>query len=277
MRAITFIYKPLIALVMLLPILTASAQINVRSLEKSELEEIFQSAFSFEKDIDSVKLIYYDYEPRLFVIYNGKSIMSSRPKANFTIFDLDYEGDLLFLRTAHAQLHENLRSLKLKQENWSYQEKHLGITISPKLVRFSNPQGILVATAKPAKIKALEEYLTKNYNATITPPVDSILIVQAIVEKETGALGQKEILRGEKGPFYDFVFGKDPKHEKYMIYQGFFKPKIMSGRVWRSFADIYVRLNPDGTFTVSTTAVGRKFMIKDYKDDPDNPIFRLYD
>lgn len=160
--------------------------------------------------------------------------------------------------------------------NWHNKNKDISITISRKGTHFSKAVGFLKVTAKPSKIKDLEAYLTNNYDPIISPTKDSILIIQTIVEKETGALGQKEILQGEQGTFFDFVFGKDPKHQKYIIYQDFFKPYRFSGRVMRSFADIYVRLNPDGTFTVSATGACRKFKIKNYKEDPNNPMFYLY-
>lgn len=76
--------------------------------------------------------------------------------------------------------------------------------------------------------------------------------------------------------FYDFVFGPDEKREKHLIFQRFFHPYISNERHYRGIVDMYVRIKPDRTFIVSSTGVGRDLKIKDYQDDPKDPMYFDY-
>lgn len=206
MKSLVLMCKPLIFSVFLLLTQHLSAQSDLEALEKSGLKEVFKSTFQLDQEIDSIRITYYDYKISYFDIYRGLRSKGGSASVGIKILDLNYGGDLLLLRNRFPALYEGVMSPKLLQENWKRTEKSLDVTITQKSVRFSKAGGLLVATAKPAKIKALEAYLTKNYDASITPPADSILIIQTIVEKESGSLGQKEILRGEKGAFFMILF-----------------------------------------------------------------------
>lgn len=187
--------------------INSRTSINTKALEECGLKEIFQSSFPIERDIDSIKITYFDNRIKFLTIFNGLSTTTAgRSKVMLTRFDLDYEGDLFALRGVYPKFYNGISSPKLRQTNWSCPEKNLDVIILPTRVLFSKATGSSGAIVKPLKIKELEAYLTKNYDSSIKPTKDSIIIIQTIVEKETGALGQKEILHGEKGTFYDFIF-----------------------------------------------------------------------
>ncbi|WP_196939339.1 hypothetical protein [Sphingobacterium pedocola] len=220
------------------------------------------------KTIDSIDFTYYNKKTTDLIVYgdlDSSNFSNLKHNKRKHYYNLEFEGDLLYLQRKYPLLYDFILNENLK-EYIPKDLNHFGLVVSEESSRVRDVVAYYSSTAKLKKTQEFTDYLNAKYSDTIMPTKDSILIVQAVLDAE-GTIKEKFLLHGEEGRFYEFVFGPDEKHEKYMIFFRFFNSyrKI-------SIADIYVRLNPDRTFSVSSTGRGRVLRIKNYKEDPKNPL-----
>lgn len=132
--------------------------------------------------------------------------------------------------------------------------------------------------AKPEKLKELVETLNVNYHSRDIYTRDSVLIFQTVVESDGTYVGEMELIHGDKDALYDYFMGTYDYYMKHILTRTIHRARLYQGgikdRPWRGVIELFVRLNPDNTFTVSVTDVGRSDMkLKNYKQDPKKPIF----
>uniref|UniRef100_UPI00257C2103 hypothetical protein n=1 Tax=Sphingobacterium TaxID=28453 RepID=UPI00257C2103 len=195
-----------------------------------------------------------------------------------TYYSLKYSGDLFFLKKRFPLIDKFVRSDKLvdnikvhkKERNFALAVEAQSISIKPL-----SDGSVFCAFRYSSQLK-FQKKLNANYKETIIPSGDSILIIQAIVNKD-GALGKKMLLHGnEDDKLYSYICDNyqdyNQENEANLNMKGLFLPYRSGGTPFTSIIEIFVRLNPDKTFSVSGSGRERKLRIKDYKEDPNDPL-----
>lgn len=236
--------------------------------------------------LDSVAIIFSHDQPFLLYIDEAptkdsiNSNNSRRLKRIRSFYMLGFESDQFFLKRRYEDLYEFVFQKKLISKiNKGKGKEYLQISLTREGAFFRALDG----PASPGahfnlkRKKAFFDLLNTGLSNMKTPIVDSLLILQAIVETDGWLLEPHEILYGSTGPLYDYFFRVytdfSESKEKYLYTYGLFMPKIEGGTPRRGLVDIYVRLNPDNTITISAIGDYRKLLIKNYKKDPNNPVF----
>lgn len=195
-----------------------------------------------------------------------------------TYYSLKYSGDSLFLKKKFPLIDKFVRSDKLVDNIKGYEgERNFILTIEPlstSIKPFSVP-GSIFSGFRHSSLLEFTKRLNSHFKDGIIPSGDSILIIQAIVNKD-GTLGKKMLLHGsEHDQLYRFlcenyeaylnVDRADPQRHLFLPYRS-------GGRPFTSIIEIFVRLNPDKTFTVNGSGRERKLRIKDYEGGPNDPL-----
>ncbi|MBE8721376.1 hypothetical protein [Sphingobacterium pedocola] len=249
-------------------------QIDRIDFKDETIQDDIATIFATYEGIDSIRVDYFDGIPVNLDIYGIIDSIYYAGKTgilNYTFYNLNFEGDRFWVKKKYPMVYNLILSKNFVHYTTLMESKTSGILLTKthsyiaKATRFST----VVATPRAVKIKEFTEYLNQNYSEAIKLTRDSVLILQVVVERE-GTMGETELLYGERGKFYDFVFGTK---ESQFPFGRFFHPYLNNGTPRRSLADIYIRLNPDKTFTVSSTGRQRKLKIKNFKDDYNNPLF----
>ncbi|QQD13966.1 hypothetical protein [Sphingobacterium sp. UDSM-2020] len=160
----------------------------------------------------------------------------------------------------------------------------LTITRRKSAIRDYLQSGGVGATLNLEKKQDFITLLNKNYKDCTNVITDSVLIIQAVINR-IGGIQNSEIIFGKSEPLYQYLMktyhyfeASQPVQEK--IRKNFpnrnvkwlFKPRV-SNTQRTSLIDIYLRLNPDKTFTLSAEGNYRRLKIKDYQEAPYDPIF----
>ncbi|WP_293886958.1 MULTISPECIES: hypothetical protein [unclassified Sphingobacterium] len=258
-------------------------------------QKVFRSHSSDQKiadifhqypNLDSVAIIFTHDQP--FLLYLDEAPAegsinldnSSRLRRMRSFYMLGFESDQFFLKRHYQELYEFIFQKRLISKiNKDKDKEYLQISLTREGAFFRALDGPASPGAhfNKRRKQVFFDLLNTNLSAIKTPVVDSLLIIQAIVETDGWLLEPHEILYGTTGPLYDYFFkiytDFFESKEKYLFTYGLFMPKIEGGTPRRGLIDIYIRLNPDNTITMSAVGDYRKLMIKNYKKDPNNPVF----
>jgi len=195
---------------------------------------------------------------------------------NNTYFSLKYLGDLFFLKNKFPlieQLVQNkqlVNSIDRQDRNFILAVEAQSISIKPL------SDGSVFCGFRYSSQLKFQKKLNANYKETIVPSGDSILILQAIVNRD-GSLGKKMLLHGdEDDKLYSYICDNyqdyNQENKANLNRKGLFLPYRSGGTPFTSIIEIFVRLNPDRTFSVSGSGRERKLRIKDYKEDSNDPL-----
>jgi len=201
-------------------------------------------------------------------------------------YGLRYEGAKYMLAREFPVVHRLINTTDLVKETLKLiidKEAQFGVllTLTETGTYFffrekSSP--LYTPRAKPEKLKELVETLNVNYHSRDIYTRDSVLIFQTVVESDGTYVGEMELIHGDKDALYDYFMGTYDYYMKHILTRTIHRARLYQGgikdRPWRGVIELFVRLNPDNTFTVSVTDVGRSDMkLKNYKQDPKKPIF----
>ncbi|PUV25099.1 hypothetical protein [Sphingobacterium athyrii] len=255
------------------------------AFKDSSDEKKVQAIFNTYKNIDSLNVVFFNNIPSLLYVDEPleAELADTGNKKKLTIYYLNFEGDQFWLRKKYNLLNEFV-----SQKDFIFKVEHPGqgkefrILLTRKGSKVvdrayssaSGPGAVLNSKRKQDFIRLLNQ----NYTTKKVPAADSILIIQFATTRD-GTLGQYEILYGHKGSslYKNFLktyaeFNSTLPKERYPATKGLVLPKMQNGeRV--GLIDFFIRLNPDRTFTVSAQGNDRDLKIKDFKNDPDNPLF----
>jgi len=279
MKISVLIFIPLLLLLVFSNSLMAQGKIN----HGTHLKKSIEALFATYNKLDSISIQFENNKAQHLYLYI-KPTSENVPKYNnnhISYFSLEFEGDLYLLKKQYPMIVEFLNNKKLLLKN-GLQDKSVPVrlTIGRNNSFLGKPIYASSVFARVNKNRMIEfmKLLHDNYNDSITPPKDSILIFQAVVDK-AGNLCQTEVLQGNKNNFYDYLVNNYknyiknvlPKTSSY-IGENLISPYLTAGRPLNSIIDIYVRLNSDKTFTVTGNGRERKLKLKNFTEDPNFPI-----
>lgn len=256
------------------------------AFKDSSDEKKIQAIFNTYKNIDSLDIVFFKNIPLLLYVDEPleAELAYTGNKKKLTIYYLNFEGDQFWLKRRYNLLYDFVFQEELISKIKSPEhEEEFGIAITPKGSRIVDASSYSSASGpgaflNPQRKQDFIDLLNKNYLSKNEAVTDSVLIIQFATTRD-GTLVQHEILHGHKeSPLYKNFFktyaefnSKLPK-ERYPATKGLVMPKMQNGeRV--GLIDFFIRLNPDRTFTVSAQGNDRDLKIKDFKNDPDNPLF----
>ncbi len=243
--------------------------------------------FNQYPNLDSVAFIFTNDKP--YLLYLDEPPLVNSEKMDSTIknrrvrsfYMLGFESDQFFLKNRYAGIYEFVFQKKLIDKIKKPKDKSsFRISLTREGTYFRAVGGSASGPGAHFNLrrkKAFFDLLNNGLSKMKTPVVDSLLILQAIVEADGWLLKPHEILYGNTGPLYDYFLKVytdfSESKEKYLYTYGLFMPKLQSGSPKRGLIDIYVRLNPDNTITMSAIGDYRKLMIKNYIEDRNNPVY----
>lgn len=253
--------------------------------QNEKIAEIFNTY----QNIDSIYLQYEDKAPSTLFIYEPLKEKHSNPyiTKDITTYKVDFEGDQLWLDQDYKLIHQFIFQDELESEIQKTTDKEdYTLTITSKKSAFNDflQSGGVGAVINPQKKQDFIKLLNTNYRDCTDVIKDSVLIVQAFILRN-GEIGDNEIIYGKSEFLYNYFMktyhsfeASQPlqkndrrdfqnRNEKWL-----FKPRI-SNTQRTSLIDIYLRLNPDKTFTFSAQGNYRRLKIKDYHKNPNDPIF----
>lgn len=260
------------------------AQVKV-DFKNEELESSIHEIFNSYQDMDSIRVPFFNGVPMSVSIYRKSNPENplSYVSENTVYYNLKFDGDCYLLKKQFPLL---LKLVCLKSN-----AKKIGKVIKEKspLLVFTKPQTYYfslktesggsypTAQIKQDKLEELVTILNNNYKEEIVPTGDSVLIFQAVVNNDGSLLAEMELLYGKKDGFYEYFLSTYDYYMKDILTRINFREKLylpyLQNGQRRGLIDIFVRLNPDKTFTIAATGEGRKLKLKNYQDDPNNPIF----
>jgi hypothetical protein len=195
-----------------------------------------------------------------------------------TYYSLKYSGDLFFLKKKFPMIDEFVRSNRFANNIEVHEnERNFVLVVEPlstSIKPLSDTEPVFCGFRHSSLLKFVKR-LNTQYKEIIVPSGDSILIIQAIVNKD-GTLGKKMLLHGNEDDQlyrylcenYEAYLAEDRVDQQHRL----FLPYRSGGTPLTSVIEIFVRLNPDKTFTVNGSGRERKLRIKDYKGNPNDPL-----
>lgn len=213
--------------------------------------------FSLYSDLDSIHLQFEQKEADFIILFFRKA--SDSPVSEF--FDLQFEGDKYLLQRKYNLIFSYLFNFK-ECDKVQRCEKidEFKISYYPNTFRFTKrySPGLLYASAKKSKMEELFDTIKAEFDVLKILENDSVLIFQAIVNRE-GGLGDMELIFGRRSSFSHFLIGQFLGSGS-----GVFTPlRDGGGSPRRGLIDLSVRLHEDGKTTISASGRKRKLKIKD--------------
>lgn len=256
--------------------------------DKTQNEKIAE-IFNTYQNIDSIYIQYKDKAPSTLFIYEPLKEKYSNPNItkDITTYNVDFEGDQLWLQQDYNLIYQFIFQDELESEIQKTTDKEdYTLTITPKksAIRSFLQSGGVGAVINSKKKLDFIKLLNTNYIDCTDVITDSILIIQAVILRN-GEIGENEIIYGKSKFLYNYFMktyhyfetsqpvekedrrGFQNGNEKWL-----FKPRI-SNTQRTSLIDIYLRLNPDKTFTLSAQGNYRRLKIKNYLINLNDPIF----
>lgn len=254
--------------------------------QNKKIAEIFDRY----QNLDSIYIEYINNTPTFLFLYEPLKEKPTNPyiKNKLTTYKVDFEGDQLWLKQDYNLLYQFIFQDQLLSEIQKPKErKKFNLVITPKKsvvqdIFQSGPGASAILT--PPKKQDFIKLLNMNYKDCVDVVTDSVLIIQAVISRD-GALLDNAILYGKSEPLYHYfmktyqnfeaskpVQKQDRKNYQNRNEKWLFKPRI-SNTQRSSLIDIYLRLNPDKTFTLTADGNYRTLKIKDYQQTPGDPIF----
>uniref|UniRef100_UPI0028A7F23C hypothetical protein n=1 Tax=Sphingobacterium athyrii TaxID=2152717 RepID=UPI0028A7F23C len=219
-----------------------------------------------------------DIAESIYIIGKNKDNILKGSKYK-TYYSLKYSGDLFFLKKKFPLIDKFVRSNRLadnikvheRERNFVLVVEPLSTSIKP----LSDTEPIYCGF-RHSSLLEFTKLLNNHFKDGIIPSGDSILIIQAIVNKD-GALGKKMLLHGnEDDKLYSYICDNyqdyNQENKANLNEKGLFLPYLSGGRPFTSIIEIFVRLNPDKTFTVNGSGRERKLRIKGYEGGPNDPL-----
>ena len=258
----------------------AKAQVYFNSIPiKKKVNDILIASPS----IDSIHIQFFQNTPSKLEIFNGSNAVKKYKNGkDIYFYDLFFDGDKLLLSddfpTIKKLLNENLATAIQKPE--TVKNFKLVIGKNHTQLRDSVPIYGLYPTMTPQRKKDFQNFLNSQYKEMPKEVFrnDSVLLFQAVVDKG-GNLIQIELLKGRKGDFYSFILDKYSYYVKNILKKtntstgkSLLLPAMLNGRPIRSLIDIYVRLNPNNTISISSNGIQRRLRIKNYQEKEGEPL-----
>ncbi|NJI72252.1 hypothetical protein HCX49_03450 [Sphingobacterium kitahiroshimense] len=253
--------------------------------QNEKIAEIFNTY----QNIDSIYLQYEDKAPSTLFIYEPLKEKHSNPyiTKDITTYKVDFEADQLWLNQDYKLIYQFIFQDELESEILKTTDKKdytLTITSKKSAIRDFLQSGGVGAVINPHKKLDFINLLNTNYRDCTDVIKDSVLIIQAVILRN-GEIGDNEIIYGKSRFLYNYfmktyysfeasqpIQKKDSRDFQNRNEKWLFKPRI-SNTQRTSLIDIYLRLNPDKTFTLSAQGNYRRLKIKDYHKNPNDPIF----
>jgi len=246
---------------------------------KNEIDNIFNAYSSY----DSIKTIFYNKSLTYVILYDNSQaskLLNGYDTKNKK-YRLTFEGDQYLLKKEYPKVYDIIskktffkKILKIcKGDNFWFDFSKKNYQIR----QLEGGDNYPYARPIEKKFQEFSQLLNNNYNKSIIPTGDSVLIFQDIVTASGDLEGKMELYCGNKDMFYDYFMktiedfiprGKPSYLARRPIYYPFIKDWAR-----KSVVDIFVKLNANGTITVTTTGHGRTLRIKNYIDDPDSNLF----
>ncbi len=257
-----------------------TAQVNFNSIPiKKEINSILIA----NPKIDSIHIQFFQNTPSKLEIFKESNLVRKyKNRKDIFFYDLSFEGDKLLLSddfpTIKNLLNKNLATTIQKPETVKNFKLVIGKNYSQ--LRDSVPIYGLYPTMTPQRKKDLQNFLSSQYKefAKEVFTKDSVLLFQAIVDK-SGNLIQIELLKGRRSDFYNFILDSYRYYEKNILNKtntttgkSLLLPAMLNGRPIRSLIDMYVRLNPNNTISISSNGIQRRLRIKNYQEKVKEPL-----
>lgn len=234
---------------------------SVEHKTRCSFDAVMESIYTSYPELDSMHLQFAYGSPDFLILFLNRDPLKAggRQKVKTTV-DLRFKGDLYLLSKQHSQIATLMAdTAKMNGLRRIKNKERLCVSLLKDSLAFKElyRPAFLWAAGRKSKIEALERALTDRYTDSFQPLGDSVLIIQAIVERDA-KLGYMELFVGEPSPFYDFVK----------------KGLAASGNIWlpfrdgsgsprRGLVDIYVRLTVDKSIAISVSSQRRKQRIRD--------------
>ncbi len=257
-----------------------TAQVNFNSIP---IKEEINSILIANPQIDSIHIQFFQNTPSKLEIFKESNVVRNyKNRKDIFFYDLSFEGDKLLLSddfpTIKNLLNKNLATTIQKPET----VKNFKLVIGKKYsqLRDSVPIYGLYPTMTPQRKKSLQNFLSSQYKefAKEVFTKDSVLLFQAIVDK-SGNLIQIELLKGRKSDFYNFILDSYRYYVENILNKtntatgkSLLLPAMLNGRPIRSLIDMYVRLNPNNTISISSNGIQRRLRIKNYQEKVNEPL-----
>lgn len=273
-------YIRLLFFLLLINIATFSvAQVDFKD---KHIQKAINEVFSAYENIDSMVLTFDSKLPVGLTIFKTPLENSRRGISDSKIFYIiSFEGDRYLLKKQLPLIYKLIYSKgygkRIRKVSREDSFRWVLARTSTDFRRFRRGGGYLDAEARRDNLEGLITLLNDNYHESMVPTGDSVLIFQAVVERDGTLAGDMELLVGEKDALYTYFLETYDYYIKNVLtkrnfFARLYRPRQQNGPQ-RGLIDIFVRLNKDRTFTVSGTGVSRMFQLKNFTDDPDNPIF----
>lgn len=250
----------------------AQERITLNSHVKDNLTEIFEHY----SDVKRVQIAVRNNSAEAIYVEGPIEDDVLKGSKNTTYYSLKYLGDLFFLKRKFplieklAQNKELVNSIDRPDRNFTLTVEAQSISVKPL------SDGSAFSAFRHSSLLKFQKQLNANYKETIVPAGDSVLILQAIVNRD-GSLGKKMLLHGsEDDKLYRYICDNyqdyNQENKADLKSKGLFLPYLSGGTSFTSIIEIFVRLNPDRTFSISGSGRERKLRIKEYKEDPNTPL-----
>jgi len=269
---------------------TSTSQLKAqgKSIYKStSVENSIQRFMDRNPNIDSLWLQFSSNTPSNLEIFNKKDVKNSETRSYgiSTFYDLNFEGDQLLLKEDYPLVSDFIKSPDISSNIRKPVDRtnfRLVISRNKTVLKDTTGPTSLYAFIPLHRKNELIKFLNFKYKSDNKPSIaDSILLVQAVVNKK-GEIEAVEILYGKKNNLFSYFFKNLDTYiktafnsSKEYSSETFIRPYMHGGRPWDTLIDIYIHLNPDATFTMTSRGRQRKLRIKDFKDNPSSPLVIL--
>jgi len=256
--------------------ISALAQVKT-TLKNRYLKDSLTKIFESYNNINGLQIVFRNDTAESIYIEGKTENHVLKGSKYRTYYSLKYGGDLFFLKERFPLIEKFVQNKDLRN-SIKKNEKNFVLTIEPQSMSIKpySDEGSIFCDFRYSSLLKFVQRLNSHYNDTIVPAGDSILIIQAIVNRD-GSLGEKMLLHGsQKDKLYTYLFDHyedyirtdqvSKKHEE------LFLPYRSGGVPYTSIIEIFVRLNPNKAFTVNGNGRERKLQIESYKEDPNDPL-----
>lgn len=259
--------------------MSATAQLDFRD---NRIQRAINDVFHSYDNIDSIVVGFDNNVPSGLSIFERSEDNTTRAISKKPIYYiLSFEGDQYMLGKKLPAISRLIYSKRhIKRIRKAAQHDSFVWILTNEVSKFRSLQrGVkgLHAEFKTEKLEELINVLNDNYYDSIVPTGDSVLIFQAVVEKDGTLASELELLSGEKDAFYHYFMKTYDYYVSQVLTKSFYKARLyrpyLKSVQRRGLIDIFVQLNKDRTFSISGTGEARVFQLKNFTDDPKNPIF----
>lgn len=254
--------KVLFFLVVLFLSVDLKAQVeNLSSFNNDPKLNSLNLLFKKHIEIDSMRVEYRYGAPYFLELYFN-SFTGKKTRADS--YDLSFLGDQFILRNKYKDIITFLYQFKPDslQEKNKTNDALLSVQLKKSTITSQYISAPWLSNAFCNVGKLRTELQQSFQNKQNEPLVDSVLIFQAIIEKDK-TLGDIDLIEGKHSSFSKYVLKVIQSTKNSGIW---FPMTNSSGAPIRGLVDIFVKLDQTNTIHVSVTGRARKLKIKDTKN-----------